>query len=363
MNIIRRIFGKSSDEIETNNPSVSISTDVQSPAISNNSNNTSSDENSTSMDDTENKHSSGMAVTEPLTEPDKPTQAKDKDDDKTPLPIGVTRPLATETIAHQQHISLTFGKTSDVGMMRDNNQDSCLAMQLVSDTVDDRPDFGFFIVADGMGGHHDGEKASAICVETVASEMLEKIYIPMLRDFDDSDRPTIIEALVAASEKANLNVIKNVPDGGTTLTAVAVVGNLAYVAHVGDSRAYLINNGQLEQLTRDHSLVQRLIELNQLTPEEAETHPQKNVLYRAIGQSENLEVERLIRPLPQGAQMMICSDGLWGLVSDEEMRKIILESPTPQDACDKLVALANAQGGTDNISVIILKIPSSKQCI
>lgn len=356
MNIIRRIFGKSSDEMETSGNSSSISTDAQSSEMVNNSNNASADEVSNPMEDTENKQSSDMATTDPLTDPD----TKTPENEETPLPVGVTRPLPADTIAHQQHISLTFGKTSDVGMMRDNNQDACLAMQLVSDTVDDRPDFGFFIVADGMGGHHDGEKASALTVETVASEMLEKIYIPMLRDFDDSDRPTIVEALVAASEKANLNVIKNVPDGGTTLTAVSVVGNLAYVAHVGDSRAYLINGGQMEQLTRDHSLVQRLIELNQLTPEEAESHPQKNVLYRAIGQSENLEVERLIRPLPQGAQMMICSDGLWGLVDDDAMKKVILESPTPQDACDKLVALANANGGTDNITVIILKIPSSK---
>ena len=84
------------------------------------------------------------------------------------------------------------------------------------------------------------------------------------------------------------------------------------------------------------------------------------MLYRAIGQSENLEVERLIRPLPPGAQMMICSDGLWGLVEDDKINEVVLEAPSPQDACDRLVALANAQGGTDNISVIILKIPSSK---
>lgn len=359
MNIIRRIFGQSSDELEGSVDSSALSIDETPVNTATPSNNKSTDEIPTSLDGNENVNSSESQGNIQLKDTE-PLESNKVDADRTPLPTGATRPLPTDTIAHQQHVSLTFGKASDVGMMRDNNQDSCLAMQLLSTTADDRPDFGFFIVADGMGGHHDGEKASAICVETVTAEMLEKIYIPMLRNIDDGDRPTIVEALVAASEKANLDVIKNVPDGGTTLTAVAVVGNLAYVTHVGDSRAYLIHNKEMEQLTRDHSLVQRLIELNQLTPEEAETHPQKNVLYRAIGQSENLEVERLIRPLPPGAQMMICSDGLWGLISYDKMKQVILDSPTPQDACDKLVALANANGGTDNITVIILKIPSSK---
>jgi PPM family protein phosphatase len=357
MNIIRRIFGKSSDEIEDNVNSSSVSTNDKDKLTNTAPNINSGGANPTN--EIENNDSSDSSISQQSVEDPDANIPPPVDIHKKPIPAGVTRPLQTEAIAHQQQISLTFGKASDVGMVRENNQDACLALQLVSTSVDERPDFGFFIVADGMGGHHDGEKASAITVETVTAEMLENIYIPMLRNFDDGDRPTIVEALVSASEKANLAVIKKVPDGGTTLTAVAVVGNLAYLAHVGDSRAYLIYNGEIEQLTRDHSLVQRLIELNQLTPEEAEEHPQKNVLYRAIGQNENLEVERLIRPLPQGAQMLICSDGLWGLIGNEKLKEITLDAPTPQDACDKLVALANALGGTDNITAIILKIPSS----
>jgi len=358
MNIIRRIFGNSSDDVDVSVSAASLSADDKSKTTDPASVVNGVEANPTN--EIEKQNSSDSSISPTIGEDKVTDNLSPEGGNRTPVPAGVTRPLQTEAIAHEQHISLTFGKASDVGMMRENNQDACLALQLVSTTVDERPDFGFFIVADGMGGHHDGEKASAITVETVTAEMLENIYVPMLRDFDDGDRPTIVEALVSASEKANLAVIKNVPDGGTTVTAVAVVGNLAYLAHVGDSRAYLIYNGEIEQLTRDHSLVQRLIELNQLTPEEAEEHPQKNVLYRAIGQNENLEVERLIRPLPQGAQMLICSDGLWGLVDDDKLKEIALAAPTPQDACDKLVALANAKGGTDNITVIILKIPSSK---
>ncbi len=361
MNIIRRIFGQPSDDSDT----IPTKTAQLTPQDESKQQ-LEAEDSGTSEAVTEELENAGTPIesdSQDMTEAadTKPNVTPEKvDSNMTPTPAGVTRPLEMEPVTHQQQVSLIYGRSSDVGMLRENNQDACFAMQINSITVDDRPDFGFFIVADGMGGHHDGEKASALTVETIAAEMLDKIYVPMLREFDDSDRPTIIEALVSASEKANLAVIKGVPDGGTTLTSVAVVGNLAYLAHVGDSRAYLIHNGEMEQLTRDHSLVQRLIELNQLTPEEAEHHPQKNVLYRAVGQSENLEVERLIRPLPPGSQMMLCSDGLWGLVSDAKMKEIILNSPTPQDACDKLVALANTEGGIDNITVIILKIPSSK---
>ena len=255
--------------------------------------------------------------------------------------------------------ALTYGIATDVGKLRDNNEDACFAMQWHTMSVENRPDFGFFAVADGMGGHLDGERAAGIAVQTLASEMLHSVYMPLLRNFKAAEKTTILEALVAASEKANSAVIDAVPGGGTTLSTVAIVGNLAYLVHVGDSRAYLIHNDEIEQLTTDHTLVQRLVEMKELTPEEAEYYPQKNVLYRAIGQNESLKVERLIRTLPSAAQMLICSDGLWDLVNDETMKRVTLESPSPQEACDRLVSLANDRGGTDNISVIILNVPEN----
>lgn len=259
-------------------------------------------------------------------------------------------------LQHKPKRALTYGIATDVGKLRDNNEDACFAMQWHTMTVDKRPDFGFFVVADGMGGHLDGERAASIAVQTLATEMLQSVYMPLLKNFKAAEKTTILEALVAASEKANLAVIDAVPGGGTTLSTVAIVGNLAYLVHVGDSRVYLVHNDEIEQLTTDHTLVQRLVEMKELTPEEAEYYPQKNVLYRAIGQNESLKVERLIRTLPAAAHMIICSDGLWDLVDDETMKRVTLESSTPQDACDRLVSLANDYGGTDNISVIILKV-------
>jgi serine/threonine protein phosphatase PrpC len=272
---------------------------------------------------------------------------------------GATRPLPPETVISTSNEHLLFGQATDVGMVRTNNQDSVFSFLATSRSADQRPDFGLFVVADGMGGHHDGEKASAITANMVASYVMNHIYLPMLNGENDADRVPITEALIGAVQKANADIIAKIPDGGTTLTAVAVVGDLAYIVHVGDSRVYLItkDNG-VEQITRDHSLVQRLIELDQLTREEANVHPQKNVLYRALGQSDTLEVDALTRRLPPNSKIMLCSDGLWNMLTEDEIGDISLKSTNPQEACDKLVALANTHGGTDNITAIMLQIPA-----
>jgi serine/threonine protein phosphatase PrpC len=253
---------------------------------------------------------------------------------------------------------ITFGQFSDVGQARTNNQDSVLTFLASSSSVDDQPEFGIFVVADGMGGHHDGEKASALTARVVAHHLSSEIFLPMLAHKDpDAERPTISEILREAVQKANDTVVTDVPEGGTTVTAAAIMGDLAYIGHVGDSRAYIIDKNNIEQLTRDHSLVRRLIELEQLTEEEALEHPQRNVLYRAIGQNETIDVDAITRRLQPGSRLLICSDGLWNLVPTEEIKSVVFSSSSPQQACEQLVKLANDRGGPDNISVILVKIP------
>jgi PPM family protein phosphatase len=277
----------------------------------------------------------------------------------TPLPMmqdSTTRPLAPERSISSTSEHLIFAQASDIGLVRTNNQDSSFSFFSTNRSVDERPDFGLFIVADGMGGHHDGEKASAITARVVAAHVLSNVYIPLMNSKPDDDLPTLIETLTKAVEKANSEVLMNVPEGGTTVTAVAVINDLAYVAHVGDSRAYIITSEGSEQITRDHSLVQRLIELDHITEAEAPDHPQTHMLYRAIGQSENLEVDTLTRRLPPDSRVLICSDGLWSQISKTELAEVVMPN-SPQEACDKLIALANARGGKDNITAIILKIP------
>ena len=274
---------------------------------------------------------------------------------------GVTRPLNDEPASNtltDGHV--IYGQTSNTGMVRNNNQDAAMSFYFASDTDDEIPDFGVFIVADGMGGHKEGEKASALTARTILTDLFTTIYLPMIKDEDqDAGRFTITEALVQATQKANQLVRRNVQDGGTTCTVAVIIGYQAYFSHVGDSRAYLISqNGAIDLITRDHSVVQRLIELDQLTPEEAEHHEQRNVLYRAVGQNEEVDVDILRRRLQANTSILICSDGLWGMVDDEEIADIVNSSADPQIACDRLIATANKNGGTDNITALVLKMPA-----
>ncbi|MBN1203055.1 MAG: serine/threonine-protein phosphatase [Anaerolineae bacterium] len=270
-----------------------------------------------------------------------------------------TRPLPPlEAVVPKPGQRITFGQLSDVGMVRGNNQDAMFSMLASGSSSDDLPDFGLFIVADGMGGHHDGEKASAITARIVTGYVSSEILTPLLNhEMDDPDRPTITDVLRAAVQQANTAVTERIPEGGTTITMAAILGDLVYIAHVGDSRAYMITDEGIEQITRDHSLVQRLIELDQLTPEEAAEHPQRNVLYRAIGQNESLDVDAITRRLPRHARLLLCSDGLWNLVSEDTILSVVTSCADAQEACNKLVGMANDRGGTDNITIILVQMP------
>jgi serine/threonine protein phosphatase PrpC len=249
---------------------------------------------------------------------------------------------------------LTYGVNSHKGMVRTNNQDSSFVLLSAQQGAQALPDFGLFIVADGMGGHEDGARASATAVRTISQYVLQNFYLKRLADEDDL---YIGEILTAALEKANDAVARATPEGGTTVTVAVVHGNIAYLAHVGDSRAYYITQDGIVQLTKDHSLVQRLIDLDHLTPDEAAVHPQRNVLYRAIGQNESLEVDSFMKPLEDGSRLLLCSDGLWNMVDEERVRQVVSSAATPQNACDQLVELANEKGGSDNITVILIQLP------
>jgi protein phosphatase len=155
---------------------------------------------------------------------------------------------------------------------------------------------------------------------------------------------------------------------GTTLTATLIVGERVHIASVGDSRAYLINAAGVTedgatsaQLTSDHSLVARLVDIGQITPEQARTHPQRNLLYRSIGTDPSVDVDTRSEQLKAGDVILLCSDGLINTVEDAEMARIATEQTDPQRACDQLVALANERGGSDNISVLIVRVESASE--
>ena len=254
---------------------------------------------------------------------------------------------------------LKIGWATDVGQTRRHNEDAAVVITAAYDGDETLPAFGLFALADGMGGHQAGEVASSLAVRTVAHHIVRYLYLPVLVQQESStDQPTLDQVLVNAVQAANSAVANQVPGGGTTLTCALLLGPRAYIAHVGDSRAYVVTGAnELEQITHDHSLVDRLVELGQLTRDEASAHPQKNVLYRAIGQRGVLEVETHARTVSEGESLLLCSDGLWGMVSDTEMANIIATAPSLQAACDRLIADANQAGGHDNITAILVEPP------
>jgi protein phosphatase len=152
-------------------------------------------------------------------------------------------------------------------------------------------------------------------------------------------------------------VQKDAPGSGTTLTAALILGQQVTIGHVGDSRAYAVGQaGRIDQLTHDHSLVKRLEELGHLNKEEAANFPNRNVLIRALGQGENLDVDIFTVPFPHNGTLMLCSDGLWGVIAEQEITRALTDAPTLERACQNMVSAANMAGGPDNISVVLVQM-------
>jgi PPM family protein phosphatase len=254
---------------------------------------------------------------------------------------------------------LNIGVAQHVGRVRTHNEDVLVAFTGELAGLESMPHFGLFVVADGMGGHALGELASSIAARTVAREALNRILPFLLANPDtETDRPSLQEIMEQAMNAANQAVFAGVPEGGgTTLTCALLIGEQVVLSHVGDSRAYLITPDSFEQLTRDHSLVQRLQELGQLSAAEAAVHPQRNVLYRAVGQGDGLEVDVESHRLPPGGSLLLCSDGLWGLVPNDRIQTLVRQAPSLQAACEALVAAANTAGGPDNITAVMVQLP------
>jgi len=231
---------------------------------------------------------------------------------------------------------VVVGAKTDVGRARQRNEDS----YLLRDPL--------FAVADGMGGHRGGDVASSLSVETVSD-----VDLP-----EEGSFPVLVEQI----KRANQAVLergeadRTLRGMGTTFTAILVEGDKAHVAHVGDSRAYRLHDGALQQLTEDHTLVQRMVREGKLRPDQARHHPQRNIITRGLGVDDDLEVEELTLPLLGGDRLVICSDGLSGMLDDDQIQGILADHPDPQAAADALVEAANEAGGEDNITVIVLDV-------
>lgn len=261
-----------------------------------------------------------------------------------PLPIPMKPP------------QLVVGTGQSTGLQRDHNEDTLYAVSSILADGANETQFGLFLIADGMGGYEYGEVASNVAARATTEYLLSKIYLPHLNPEADSPQESLQEIIETGVFHANQLVRNRAPGGGTTLTAAILIGDQVTIAHVGDSRAYFFHSGgRMELLTHDHTLVHRLVELGQITEEEAQNHPNRNVLYRALGQPEPFKPDIHTFQMPHPGYLLVCSDGLWGTVADSLMARIIAEAKNPSEACQKLVEAANDTGGPDNISVILVE--------
>lgn len=247
------------------------------------------------------------------------------------------------------------GAASDRGQERAENEDAFLVLSATVSQEQEALQLAFCAVADGMGGQQHGQVASTLAVRSVADWVMERIMHPFLGDPEGrSIVQPISEVLSEAIAAANHKVRRACPNGGTTLTCAFVLGNNAFVAHVGDSRAYMVGPGTIDKITTDHSMANRLVEVGQISEQEARTHPQRNLLYRALGRPGDLQVDTHLQALPDNGGLLLCSDGLWSVVPESDMLSIIEGAPSAQDACRALVARANACGGKDNITALLV---------
>ncbi len=235
---------------------------------------------------------------------------------------------------------MEVGFKTDVGRSRALNEDNIL--------VD--AELGLFIVADGMGGHDAGELASSIAVVEIANHIRSRIGA-------EKETGGIVEEAII---KANTEIIRSAPirvdeaEMGTTVVLALIRGSRVLISHMGDSRAYMIANGAMTQLTNDHTFVADWLREGSITVDEARTHESRHGLYAALGVDDEIEVETVEWPWDAHSCLLLCSDGLTDMLPDDRIAAIVNGSNEPQQACDLLVREANERGGTDNISVIIV---------
>jgi PPM family protein phosphatase len=238
-------------------------------------------------------------------------------------------------------LTVRWAAKTDVGKARDRNEDSYYGGEHV------------FAVADGLGGHNAGDVASRIAIEPmkaldgrITGEKPERIAEMLAESVSDANRAVFKRAQQDAKVRGM----------GTTLTAVAVVDGSVHLAHVGDSRCYLIRDGAMTQLSSDHTLVARMVQEGKLTPEQAEVHPQRSILTRALGAESEVEVDSLQIELIPGDRLLLCSDGLSSVIGDDAIRTVLSDATDLDAGCKRLIAEANAHGGPDNITVIVVEV-------
>jgi serine/threonine protein phosphatase PrpC len=255
---------------------------------------------------------------------------------------------------------------SDAGMERRDspNEDSTLVLLLERVHESISSPAGIFIVCDGLGGHDSGQEASRMAVKIIAERIIHELLLPPLNTEKAEDaaklqeEDNVLGLLQRAIEEANTTICqrnqREKSDMGCTLTGFMIVGEHAYIFNVGDSRTYMLRDEKLYQLTNDHSLVGQLVAGGLIAPEDVYTHPQRSQIYRNIGDKLNVQIDVFKQQIHPGDVLLSCSDGLWEMIRDPQITDILNAAPDPQAACTQLIETANANGGEDNVSAVVV---------
>lgn len=269
---------------------------------------------------------------------------------------------AADALRHPSNTTTVVGRLSDVGMRRELDEDSLLTTEIVRFTHAGSQVVGLYAVADGMGGASAGEVASKRVTETIAREITTNLLVPQFAG--DGGQPDYGALLTHAVEQANEDVFKERQrahtDMGSTLVAALLVGTHAYIANVGDSRAYLVTPDKIQKITKDHSLVQALVDRGQITEAEIRTHPQRNYILRNVGDKPQVAVDLFQVQIEPGQHLLLCCDGLWEMVLEDQIHKIVNSNADPQQAARQLIDAANKAGGDDNITCIVVRIEKAE---
>ena len=248
-----------------------------------------------------------------------------------------------------------IGMLTDVGQVRTVDEDSILAADLSFGVNSESSKFLLLAVADGMGGHAKGEEASKIALNAIASAVIPDLL-------NNTSFTKILEKGILNANQDILDYTAKNPEAsgmGTTSVCAVVKDNQIHLANVGDSRAYRVSDDEICRVTKDHSYVQALIDEGDITEEQAREHPRKNEITRAVGIMPSIEVDTMKLTLDSDESLLLCCDGVIAHLSDDDIHKIIRDSPDPQTACQEIVDMANERGGSDNISLIILSSEGS----
>jgi serine/threonine protein phosphatase PrpC len=258
---------------------------------------------------------------------------------------------------------LIAAAASDIGLTRKGeiNEDSALVLILNRVHESRTLPLGIFAVADGLGGHARGDRASRQAVKVLAHTILRQLALPLVASpadepFDDSK---VSQMLAEAAREANRALCAanhdTGQDAGSTLVAALVYGETAYIANVGDSRGYVLDDGKLRRITSDHSLVEQLVVGGMIHPNDVYTHPQRNQIFRSLGDDPEVMIDIFVQQLRPGMRLLLCSDGLWEMVHDPDLHDLLSSTDDLQTVCDSLIAAANAGGGEDNVTALVIE--------